>query len=209
MKSALEARWNLRIKDEHLVLTWLVEQSAVILNKCGTGHDGRTPHERLKGKKATMITIEFGVRVHHRKKPKIGPLAKLEVLWQDGVYLGQRAVSGECIVGFGSGVETTRNVHRKPEGERWTPDSERLVQGVPWRTSPDDPEQDGLVEVLPPRLDLEEGSALASESVPRRLYLKKEDFEPPTGHGYSAKCPGCRALMSGKPSQNHSEECRN
>ena len=92
---------------------------------------------------------------------------------------------------------------------RWTPDSERLVQGVPWRTSPEDPEQDGMVEVLPPRLDLEEGSAMASESVPRRLYLKKEDFEPGTGHGYSAKCPGCTALMSGKSSQNHSEECRN
>ena len=68
------------------------------------GHDGRTPHERLKGKKATMITMEFGERVHHRKKPSIGPLAKLEVLWQDGVYLGQRAASGECLVGFGSGV---------------------------------------------------------------------------------------------------------
>ena len=106
------------------------------LNKCGKGHDGRTPHERLKGKKATMITIEFGERVHHRKKPAKGPLAKLQVLWQDGVYLGQRAASGEFIVGCGDGVEVTRNVHRKPDVERWTPGSERLVQGVAWCTSP-------------------------------------------------------------------------
>ena len=57
IKNALEARWNLRIKDEHPVLTWLVEQSSVILNKCGKKRDGRTPHERLKGKTATIITI--------------------------------------------------------------------------------------------------------------------------------------------------------
>ena len=121
-----------------------------------------------------MIPIEFGERVHHRKKPSTGPLAKLEVLWQDGVYLGQRAAIGECIVGFGSGVETTRNMHRKPEGERWTLESERLVQGVPWRTSPEDPDQDGLVDVLPPNADLGQESALTTESVPRRLYLRKE-----------------------------------
>ena len=27
-------------------------------------------------------------------------------------------------------------------------------------------------------------------------------------HGFSARCEGCRASLEGKPSQNHSEECR-
>jgi len=28
------------------------------------------------------------------------------------------------------------------------------------------------------------------------------------GHGYSARCEGCRAALEGQPSQNHTESCR-
>ena len=43
------------------------------------------------------------------------------------------------------------------------------------------------------------------DPVPRRLYLKQSDF---MAHGTSDRCPGCRALISGRRAQGHTEECR-
>ncbi len=36
----------------------MVEHAAVILNRCEVGHDGKTAHERLNGKKAPVLGIE-------------------------------------------------------------------------------------------------------------------------------------------------------
>ena len=87
------------IPDEHPVLPWMVEHAAVILNKCEVGKDGKTSHERLKGKKATLLGIEFGEGVLFRRKPGQPKLAKLSSLWEEGIYLGHRAASGESVVG--------------------------------------------------------------------------------------------------------------
>jgi hypothetical protein len=76
----------------------------------------------LKAKKASLLTLEFGEKVHFRFKPSVGPLANLAVLWHDGIYLGQRAASGECILGTPSGIELIRNIQRKPEDVRWLDD---------------------------------------------------------------------------------------
>ena len=56
------------------------------------GHDGRTPHERLKGKKARLLGMEFGEAVMWKRRPQGGPLAQLSCLWSDGIYLGVKGV---------------------------------------------------------------------------------------------------------------------
>ena len=55
------------------------------------GHDGRTSHERLKGKKARWRGIKFGEAVMWKRRPQDGPLGKIAMplerrhLLRDGV----------------------------------------------------------------------------------------------------------------------------
>ena len=46
---------------------------------------------------------------------------------------------------------------------------------------------------------------LSAEAVPRRMFIQKSDLEQ---HGYTAGCPGCRSLLSGRVRQMHSADCR-
>ena len=46
---------------------------------------------------------------------------------------------------------------------------------------------------------------MGGEAMPGRFRITKTELRK---HGYSARCDGCKAALEGKPSQNHSEECR-
>ena len=50
----------------------------------------------------------------------------------EGVYLGQRAVSGECLVGSAEGVFRPRTVYRIPFENRWK-ENLSLAKGLPWK----------------------------------------------------------------------------
>ena len=94
-------------------------------------------------------------------------------MWEDGVYLGVKAKSGELIVGDKKGVWKTRTIQRKPMEERWMPEAAEMVVGVPWRTNDEDPEADGEeLEVikLPDDVVRREREVL-EETVPRRFKI--------------------------------------
>ena len=143
LKVALEDRWKLKLPHRHAVVPWMIEYSAVLLNRFEVSNDGRTAYERLKAKPAKTLGMEFGEAIQWRTKPATGPLGKLESAWDHGVYLGLRGKSGEITVGSKSGVWRTRTVRRKPVDERWSPKSVEMVTGVPWRTNENDQEMDG------------------------------------------------------------------
>ena len=147
------------------------------------------PHERLRGKKATMMSIELGEAIHARGKPPSGPISKLASLWEDGIFLGVRASSGESVVGTRTGVVKVRNVMRKPGEERWKEINHALVTGVPWQTPDKEENRDGMVEpfMVPPMERVPE-LQYSEEMMPRRMAIKKEDLEQA---GYTPKCPGC------------------
>ena len=71
------------------------------MNRAEVGHDGWTPHERLKGKKARLPGMEFGEAVMWKRRPQGGPLGKLSCLWSDCIYLEVKGSTGEYIVGDG------------------------------------------------------------------------------------------------------------
>ena len=54
-----------------------------------------------------------------------------------------KGTTGEFIVSDGRAVHRTRTVARRPYEERWHADNLKLVVGVPWRKSDDDPNTDG------------------------------------------------------------------
>ena len=91
------------------------------------GHDRKTAYERCKGKKANNMGIEFGEGVLWRRKPVGGAMAKLTVLWEEGVFLGVKGRTGEFIVGDSKGVWKTRTIQRTPTTSRWAQSNAELV----------------------------------------------------------------------------------
>jgi len=116
----------------------MVGYSSLLLNRFEVGADGKTNYERLKGKQAKTNGLEFGEGLLFKMKAKREGIGKLASVWQDGIYLGIRAVSGEIIVGTEEGVFRTRTVRRKPIETRWNEENTLKVGGVPWKTSPED-----------------------------------------------------------------------
>ena len=125
------------------------------------------------------------------RRPIRGKWAKLSCMWKDGIFLGVKGTTGEIIVGDDAGIHRTRSIQRKPVEERWNKEYLKMVTGVPWKKSEDDPEVDG--EGMECRdLTAEEkekiGEATAwKDAVPRRFSIRKQDIEE---HGMTKGCPG-------------------
>ena len=118
LKLALEKRWGIQIPLRHSVIPWVVEYAAFLLNWYEVGHDGKTAYERLKGKRAKTLGIEFGEGFHWRMKQAKGALGTLDSLWSDGVLLGIKGRRATSSLGMpkGCGGDTHAS----------------MVVGVPW-----------------------------------------------------------------------------
>ena len=67
IKCQIESRTQEPLSDDSLVMPWLVEHAGCILSRCQKGRDGRTPFERLHGKKPTQDFVRFGEKVLARQ----------------------------------------------------------------------------------------------------------------------------------------------
>lgn len=207
MKLALERRWGMRIPHKHSVVPWIIEYASFLLNRFEVSHDGKTAYERLKGRRAKVLGLEFGEAIHWRARPSRGALGKLDSLWDDGVFLGVRGKSGEVIVGNKTGVWKSRTIRRKPIEDRWASSSAGWIVGVPWNMSDDDVKADGEkyeTVILPPAA-LEDIREEGQKSMPRNVAISKADLE---AHGYTLGCGGCKAILKGTSRQGHSQGCR-
>ncbi len=70
LKIALEARWGLAIPHRHAVVPWPGEYAAYLLNRREVGKDGKTSYEKTRGKRATVLGIEFGEKCYTRSSRK-------------------------------------------------------------------------------------------------------------------------------------------
>lgn len=128
LKSALDARMLVCIDARHPVLTWLVDHASFLLNRLEVAADGKTAYERMKGKKAEVLGLEFGEKVMW-KHPKGQKMEKLNARWSFGMFLGIRARSTEAIIvdEESKKVKFVRTVRRVPEQQRWSVSN--LAQG--------------------------------------------------------------------------------
>ena len=67
-KCHIESRTQEPLGDDSPVMPWLVEHARCILSRCQKGRDGRTPSERLHGKKPTQEFVPFGEKVAGKTK---------------------------------------------------------------------------------------------------------------------------------------------
>ena len=77
--------------------------------------------------------------------------------------------SCKCIIGTPSGIELTRNVQRQHEESRWLDDIGKILVGVPWCTSKDDPEQDGIIPMAPSFPPVVDQQPISETVVPRKM----------------------------------------
>ena len=90
MKIALDQRLGTTVKTDWKALEWMVELSAVLINRCLVGHDGKTPYSRLMGKNSSKEYVEFGERVLaqvtwcHTSTRKQALMSR----WEDAIWVG-------------------------------------------------------------------------------------------------------------------------
>ena len=63
VRDARESRIGERIKGEDSIFTRLVRNAAASMNRYQVGSDGKTSHERLRGRKCRRDVAEFGEKV--------------------------------------------------------------------------------------------------------------------------------------------------
>jgi hypothetical protein len=215
LKSAVDEKFGVQIDVRHPVITWLCDYTGYMMNRMEVARDGKTPYERVKGKKAEVIGLEFGERVLW-KHPPGKTMDKIGARWSQGLFVGVKAKSNELIVidGDTKQVKMVRTVRRVPEEQRWKAEYLEWVEAVPWNHGKDDKDADGDmldfdVKSGPGRkLTEQEKSEIAMNEGPRilhRAHLRRADFDK---HGYTDRCPGCSALLRGLHAQPHSQACR-
>ena len=211
LKDALEHRTGKQLTPWHPLMTWITEYAGHLLNRFEVGHDGKTAYERCKAKRAKTLVIEVGSSGSNGVVEREDPVS-----CEDDVLVGRWRLLGseggfrrDHHVGDKNGVWKTRSVQRKPLSQRWAEGALEVVKHVPWRVSDNDPNVDGeklVVEDLGRQmLEPEVAKEIEAVFVPHRIMIKKEDLEK---YGYSAGCPGCKAILRGTARQGHSEACR-
>ena len=94
----MESRIGIRIEGKDYIFTWLVRHAAASMNRYQVGDDGRTAHERLRGRKFKRDVAEIGESVMYIRAESVGN-DKYNSRWEEGVFVGVGEESGEVIIG--------------------------------------------------------------------------------------------------------------
>ena len=206
-KLALENRLGTTIPEDSCIMPWLVEYAGVSLTLGEVSSDGKTPYQRLRGKKLQHELVEFGERVMFMPLDALKH-GKLQPRWLNGVYLGIRLETSERLVGTSEGVFECRSIRRILEVERWSKEDILGIKGVPWKPyqfTDNDRILTKLPEIIDPRdVDI---PIRANEGpiAPRRFRIDKKDV---IDFGFTPQCPGCYAAHHNLKSRAHTQMCR-
>ena len=135
-KENLESRYQQRLSPDHHAIPGMIAHAAGCINRYQVGNDGKTAHNRWKGKDFNRVVCEFGECVIALKLDSKGK-EKSKVRWVQAVFLGIREESGEIIVGTPDGIIKARDFKRHASNEeRWNIEKFNAFKGVPWSTIP-------------------------------------------------------------------------
>ena len=98
IKDYTERQIGATIGLDSAVLKWLVRHAAWTLTTFHVGSDGKTAHQRIRGKPFIQQIAAFGEQILLKPHKTAGPLQKLAVNWMDGCWLGFNTRTGEHIV---------------------------------------------------------------------------------------------------------------
>lgn len=117
-----------KVSVRERIVAFIPEYAAYLLNRLHEGSDGKVPYERVRGKKPTVVGIEFGERVHYQLK-KGSKMEKMNQRWDEGVFVGINRASGEAMIATEGGIIYANSIQRMPYEERW---DIKNVKDVKW-----------------------------------------------------------------------------
>ena len=126
LEAALEHRAGTRIPPDARILCWLVEFAAYLMNRCDGGSDGKTPLQRLHGRRDNTPILEFGEKTWYM-------LAKPARRGQMGTAIPSRSVCGDAELVVGSS-----GCHRARDGDQDTLGEPRVVSETVFSPLPPD-----------------------------------------------------------------------
>ena len=93
---ALQERLGNKIDTWHRIVTFTPEYAAYLMSRLDMVKDGKSAYERVKGKKPTVLGIEFGKKLNYKLKPK-DKMEKINVLWNYGISSEFAGAEGNCV----------------------------------------------------------------------------------------------------------------
>jgi phage FluMu protein Com len=194
-------------------MTWVIEYAAWVLTVRLRGQDGKTAYERIRGKLWSRIMACFGEVVLFNiplKWPQHSEDGKLWPIWARGVFLGYDRGSNEYMLWTQKKIVKARTIQRVTAENRWNGEALQEVSASPYSLYTKPP-----VDVYfrkDPSVTVEAEKQKRHVKV-RDMNLRKNDFEGPTGHGYTQQgCPRCKwAIDYGweeETTLSHSKGCR-
>ena len=188
-------------------MAWMTTYAAQLLSRFQVGHDGHTPHERLRGKPFKVALPEFGETVWRHlpvKKVHRDERGKLKVRWEKATFLGLAPMTNEFYLWDGTKMVKARGVRRTTTADRWDKTAIETIARFPWSHH---------AHAAPPRAILEDQEPpdpanTVPQAMPqiRDLYVRKVDL---LRHGFTEGCGKCDAIRAGLPSPiSHTSRCR-
>ena len=222
LKYALERRLQEPITHDHPLLPWLIEHAGTVITVSRVGPDGKTPFERLKGKKFKGDMVEFGEAVLYRDITEQRAGRDLEPRWYPGIWLGFDLHTHQKIIGTEGKVIKVNTIKRKPEPERWDAEMVKQVHGTPWNPKnrqggagggggrprgaatatatamPRGEPEEGIPHGRPESIEVPE----PTEAAPRAVKITRRWVAK---YGPTETCPGC---MDPAGPGRHTKACR-
>ena len=206
MVIALESKLGKTIDASSSVFPWLVLHAGTLLNRFSVAADGKTPHERLRGKKSRKQLIEFGESIHFMPLNALDK-PNIDSRFQDGIWLGVRLGTDEYLVGTSNGVFKARSIRRKIIEHRWDHAQVAAVMGTPWKPyafTEDDRLRIDIPEVSDGSREVEPRARI-EDPAPKRVRIERRDLER---LGYTPGCPGCYNAKHSRAHRAHTQHCR-
>ena len=140
-KSSIDDAIKGTIPPTHDLMTWLVEHVCSVNRRTAVGADGKTPTERIRGRKGRNVMAELAECILYmplRGDTDAKRVAKIEFepRFMKGVFLGLTDRSDEILVAGPEGIRKARTIRRLPEEERWNVEQILAVQGTPLHPNP-------------------------------------------------------------------------
>ena len=114
LKTSTEDRYGRKLAEDHVLLAWLARHVDQTTNRCKIGEDGRTPVQRLTGRRWKKPALLFGERIMARLAVNKAGKRDYENLMVPGVYVGHSARSGSLIILTEDGVRFAKSFRQRP-----------------------------------------------------------------------------------------------
>ena len=116
LKAAMEHRMGTRVPTDARILCWLVEFATYLTNRRDIGSDGKTPLQRLHGRRDNTLILEFGEKILYMlAKPVKG--GKWEPRFHPGVFVdAELVIRGSACHRARDGDQDTLGKHQEDPG---------------------------------------------------------------------------------------------